>query len=535
MDQLSHLRLGGNQLTEVQPQVMATLTRLHGVELHGNPWLCDCRLRFVREWLHQHNIPSPVAATCASPSRVRGRAIIDLQIDDFACPPQVAPNGAFPRLVETTAGKNVTLSCRMTAVPEAEMTWLWRGRPLSNTTAAGLDGEASLGSLTENHGRIVTILEEGKYDKASYLILTPATEADSGQFVCVATNAAGLAHVNLTLRVDMQTPVTSGLAPAHIAGISVALLILLAAVVAIFLLVIVRNRRSASKSDEKDVTPVSAAHSAFSSDMKSPTVSALEYGHATFTSPSSPTVTTTVLNKPDLIHETRRNGVNGVNGVNDGEYYHQPYTTATLRSPRNATNDPISMLNGEYQSAQTDSFYPSALWDHVLHDQASAAETQPDAGVLPHVPLNGLDNYAVPVGVVGVGGIVQYPDSDAESVQSISMDSYSLPCRMPQQDPVYGTTAYTAPYPSDYGLPRTTPPNQVAAAPATLTSSYGSKTNTNNQWASSVVSTPASIESSPASCAKSPRFWHRPLMSGKRNFARESPDEGYQEECATDV
>jgi hypothetical protein len=61
-------------------------------------------------------------------------------------------------------------------------------------------------------------------------------------------------------------------------------------------------------------------------------------------------------------------------------------------------------------------------------------------------------------------------------------------------------------------------------------SCYGSKAN-------------SSAESSPiatVSNAKGPRFWQqRPgTHNGKRShhhFARDSPDEGYQEECATDV
>jgi len=266
--------------------------------------------------------------------------------------------------------------------------------------------------------------------------------------------------------------------------------------------------------------------------MKSPSLSALEYGQVTYVNPNSPGVVTTVLNKPDLIHDAR-------NDLN-GDYYHLHPPQG--RSP--PASDQLNILNGEYQSAQSDSFYPSALWDHVAQDAAAAGiqhqlrqltESPGSATLaLPHVPLNGLDQF----------GVVQpmCADSDAESARSVSIDSYNQPCRIPQQE--YASAPYV-PYPADYGLPRTQSPNggvsssamQTTASGITtripdesLTPSYtGSKTSI-SQW--------SSVESSPASSnnAKSPRFWHRPLVSsGKRNFARDSPDEGYQEECATDV
>ena len=281
-----------------------------------------------------------------------------------------------------------------------------------------------------------------------------------------------------------------------------------------------------------------------SDQIKSPSLSALEYGQVTFVNPNTPGgVTTTVLNKPDLIHDARRTSpANDLNGT--AFYQHQQHQQHQITQP---APDQLNILNGEYQSAQSDSFYPSALWDHVngavpeLHQLSES----PGSGTLtlPHVPANG--------GLVPQP-IVNYGDSDAESAHSVSMDSYSLPCRIPQQNPqdLYSSVPFV-PYPADYGLPRTQSPCPTvtlsrAAVPVPVpvttilhdqsqTPSYAGSKASINHWSP----TPVSVESSPASTtsnAKSPRFWHRPLMSsGKRNFARDSPDEGYQEECATDV
>lgn len=268
--------------------------------------------------------------------------------------------------------------------------------------------------------------------------------------------------------------------------------------------------------------------------MKSPSLSALEYGQVTYVSPNSTGgVVTTVLNKPDLIHDARNNL--------NGDYYHLHPPQG--RSPQ--VSDQLNILNGEYQSAQSDSFYPSALWDHVAQDAAAAGvqhqlrqltESPGSATLtLPHVPLNGLDQY----------GVVQpaCADSDAESARSVSIDSYNQPCRIPQRE--YASAPYV-PYPADYGLPRTQSPAGGVPPSATLTTTQGATTTIHDQESSTPsyagsktsISQWSSVESSPANSnnAKSPRFWHRPLIStGKRNFARDSPDEGYQEECATDV
>jgi len=240
IDQLSHLRLQDNRLQEMQPDVVSSLpARLHGLELAGNPWICDCRNRFLRQWLHQHNVPSPATALCASPARLAGRPLVDLQPDDFACAPHVivllqsatapphqppshstsvtgpaAPlqtgqndwaNSAKSHYmhVEASAGENATLTCRMSGVPAPEIAWLWRGRPMNNGSLVPADDpDVALGHSTfdfdtstasaphasspgiADDPRTVVIVEEGKYEKTSRLILSPARLIDTGEYVC---------------------------------------------------------------------------------------------------------------------------------------------------------------------------------------------------------------------------------------------------------------------------------------------------------------------------------------------------------------
>jgi len=77
------------------------------------------------------------------------------------------------------------------------------------------------------------------------------SDTDAGEFVCVATNSAGLAHINMTLDVETLSPVASGLDAAQITGLGVALLILLTIIVALLLLAVLRRRETTTKDNEK--------------------------------------------------------------------------------------------------------------------------------------------------------------------------------------------------------------------------------------------------------------------------------------------
>ena len=75
---------------------------LHGIELSGNPWSCDCRLRALKEWIVTANVPHTIEPTCASPPRLENKQFAELAVEEFACPPDLL---SAPRFVEANAGK----------------------------------------------------------------------------------------------------------------------------------------------------------------------------------------------------------------------------------------------------------------------------------------------------------------------------------------------------------------------------------------------------------------------------------------------
>lgn len=227
LELLHSLKLNGNKLSELRPRTVETLSKLHNVELHDNPWMCDCRLRAAKMWLAENNIPYPVAPACSGgPERVIDRTFDDLQVDDFACRPEMLPVNRF---IEAFSGDNATIVCRTGAVPSAQINWYWNGRVLTNNSA--------FSSVQKVH-----IYESGEFEKASRLVITNAQDSDSSEFYCVAENRAGSAEANFTLHVTMRAGITA-LGNGQIAGLSIALVVLILSILLVILFLLVRLRR----------------------------------------------------------------------------------------------------------------------------------------------------------------------------------------------------------------------------------------------------------------------------------------------------
>lgn len=497
---LESLKINGNRLTELRPRTVETLSRLHGVELQDNPWHCDCRLRPVKEWLMQHNIPYPVAPVCSGgPERVIHKTFAELHIDDFACKPSVLP---VSRFIESTAGDNATIMCRASAVPAAQINWYWNGRLLVNNSAFS------------SHQKIV-VFEEGHFEKRSSLILTNAQETDSSEFYCVAENRAGNAEANFTLRVSMRAAGMVTLGNGQIAGLSAALVILILFIMLVILVLLVRLKgmpfsESKTPGQIEVVTVVNGATipngkaaispatnpstetSTFTerklpTDLnfcnpvqKPPRVNEISYstshynGNGSIMNPGSCFVSPSSGsgNNPDLINDTKIPG--------DEKQAEEGYTVETIDRPG----------SGEY-SRNADSLYPSGLWEHNESDMYSRHLSATNPGF----------HYDDKTPIIGEG----------------------LSVGGSEEELTYRPSQGIGGYPADYGLPI------VDAKTETLMSAAGT---TGPPAAAGQVN------------AKTLRVWQKgavpvlpPVTALKRalTHSRNSPDEGYQEGCGTDV
>ncbi|KAH0808500.1 hypothetical protein GEV33_014291 [Tenebrio molitor] len=162
---------------------------LKGVELRGNPWECDCHIKDLYVWLKNFNIPIAVEPTCRGPPRLANRAVKSIPAPELACLPDVSPTTFYLELAE---GKNVSLQCHVHSVPEASVSWWFRGQILQNNTivAPGI--------------HLIYFVEEGAENKRSELFIYNANSEDNGTFICNAENAAGTSQSNFTIKIIIK-------------------------------------------------------------------------------------------------------------------------------------------------------------------------------------------------------------------------------------------------------------------------------------------------------------------------------------------
>lgn len=182
---LQLLTLDGNELSTVKLQSFEGLSRLGSLELHNNPWNCNCHLKKFRDWTIERKLYTK-PTTCKQPPSLAGKLWDEVTSDDFACRPKILSIGPTSKL-EIGRG-DAHLSCRASGVPRPRITWLHRSRILNNLTRRHGNGEAKGYILSESNDW-------------TNLTVPDVTSADKGEYVCVAESPGGIAERNVTLSV----------------------------------------------------------------------------------------------------------------------------------------------------------------------------------------------------------------------------------------------------------------------------------------------------------------------------------------------
>ncbi|CAL8251486.1 unnamed protein product [Boreogadus saida] len=81
---LTHLSLSNNNLQLLPRKLFQHLDILTDLDLRGNSFRCDCKIKWLVDWMEQTNTSVP-AIYCASPFEFQGRRIHDLTPRDFNC------------------------------------------------------------------------------------------------------------------------------------------------------------------------------------------------------------------------------------------------------------------------------------------------------------------------------------------------------------------------------------------------------------------------------------------------------------------
>ncbi|XP_041089366.1 leucine-rich repeat LGI family member 3-like [Polyodon spathula] len=81
---LTHLSLANNNLKHLPRDIFKHLDMLTDLDLRGNSLSCDCKVKWLVDWLGKTNTSVP-AIYCASPPELQGRKLADLSAHDFNC------------------------------------------------------------------------------------------------------------------------------------------------------------------------------------------------------------------------------------------------------------------------------------------------------------------------------------------------------------------------------------------------------------------------------------------------------------------
>lgn len=189
LGRIYELNLVNNELRGLSAEVEQTMaSSLAVLRLHSNPWHCDCRLRWLRRTVDR--VPNwdfgPGATpTCAGPDLLRGVTWRQLGADQFACPSTIVAGANATTMRHLATGANATVECLVAGDPQPQVTWLKGSRHVGDrhvTQHVVVPPDyrsASDGTLVR-----------------SVMTLRDVTEADSGDYRCVAVNAAGRSEVS---------------------------------------------------------------------------------------------------------------------------------------------------------------------------------------------------------------------------------------------------------------------------------------------------------------------------------------------------
>lgn len=80
----TELYVQDNQLTSVAPGLFDRLVSLKKVSLSENPFHCDCRIQYLRNWLLKNKAVVTKEPVCASPNSLAHKLITELSDDFFS-------------------------------------------------------------------------------------------------------------------------------------------------------------------------------------------------------------------------------------------------------------------------------------------------------------------------------------------------------------------------------------------------------------------------------------------------------------------
>ncbi|XP_078602449.1 uncharacterized protein LOC144876732 [Branchiostoma floridae x Branchiostoma japonicum] len=175
---LEYLDLSFNQLSYLPQQAFQTLHSLRTVRLGENPLQCDCDLKWLKVWEGKFTAKE-IVATCSRPLKLHGLELKNLNVSNFIC--ELPYITGYSKDVWAKEGEDVMLECKATGFPQPRISWV---------TPDGLH----LDPDSKYDGKL-------KVSNEIVLYIQNVTDADEGEYMCLANNKGGSDKVKITLTV----------------------------------------------------------------------------------------------------------------------------------------------------------------------------------------------------------------------------------------------------------------------------------------------------------------------------------------------
>ncbi|KAF2369020.1 Leucine-rich repeat, partial [Trinorchestia longiramus] len=160
LSMLESLKLQQNKLKELPRKMIDGLAAVHNLEVHGNLWICDCRVLPLWRLLIRLRVSHPITPACHVPTALQGSKFDTLAEKDLACPPEILPGSRF---VEGFEGENTSVACRVWGEPAPRVQWYIDNKEITNL----------------DHGRLVSLVKhKGDGDTVSNLLISETRETD---------------------------------------------------------------------------------------------------------------------------------------------------------------------------------------------------------------------------------------------------------------------------------------------------------------------------------------------------------------------
>ncbi|XP_011558577.3 leucine-rich repeat-containing protein 24 [Plutella xylostella] len=186
---LETIDLRRNQLTFLRLITFA-LPALKTLSLSENPWRCDCRLREFKDWFLDSTLGTE-DLVCVEPSTKSGSKWRSVPSESMVCAPEVRSSTL---VIRTEVGMPTTFGCWVHGVPKPQVTWLFEGVDVHNSTLdSDLEEAESEVDIDDSEDKV-----PGSVRWVNVTVLN-VTSSAAGEWTCIAKSSAGEARAVISL------------------------------------------------------------------------------------------------------------------------------------------------------------------------------------------------------------------------------------------------------------------------------------------------------------------------------------------------